>query len=304
MSLGWPLAPPRGLAHPGHLPSQDNASQERPGGAPLGPPRLRWRWDALQPEVFRGNLAGSTCSHIPDGGFRCVSSNTGRLLGSPSSSQCSRERNHAYFTRLTGDNDVICLQETHGKDEFLQSIQVLVPQFRLFGTFIPSNANAGGSAILIRTSLLPNHALVTHEITCQGRDHIVTTRQLRCDLVMGDLRERLRRISLHWLRCPEASTSASPRKGDSASGIRPSRRVIQGKRPFSATFSRTSSMSRSPSLQGRTPLPTVQYARYPELTEHLLICLWPRREGFTVIFMFLTTLENGPHRVITSQYES
>ena len=45
----------------------------------------------------------------------------------------------------------ICLQETHRKDEFLQAIQVLVTQFRMFGTFTPNNVNAGGSAILVRT---------------------------------------------------------------------------------------------------------------------------------------------------------
>ena len=41
----------------------------------------------------------------------------------------------------------------------------------------------------------------------------------------------------------------------------------------------------------------VQDAHYLELTEHLLIFLWPRRVIFTVILMFLTTLEDGPYRV-------
>ena len=50
----------------------------------------------------------------------------------------------------------------------------LVPQFQLVGTFIPNCLNAGGSAICIHESLLPDGAMVTHVITCQGRDHIVT----------------------------------------------------------------------------------------------------------------------------------
>ena len=74
-----------------------------------------------------------------------------RLLGSLAT---LRERKHAYLTRLARNNDVICLQETHGKGEFLQAGQVLVLQFRLFGTFTPSNVNAGGSAILICKNLL------------------------------------------------------------------------------------------------------------------------------------------------------
>ena len=40
-------------------------------------------------------------------------------------------KNHTYFSRLTKNNDIVCIQEIHGKDEFLQAIQVLAPQFRL-----------------------------------------------------------------------------------------------------------------------------------------------------------------------------
>ena len=67
--------------------------------------------------------------------------------------QSSRERKHIYFKRLTQNNDIVCLQEIHGKDEFLQAIQVLAPRFRLYGTF---NANAGGYQLhaFIRTSCL------------------------------------------------------------------------------------------------------------------------------------------------------
>ena len=57
-------------------------------------------------------------------------------------------------------------------DEFLQAVQVLAPRFRLYGTFIPGNANAGGSAICIHKDLLLDDAVVTHVVSCQGRDHI------------------------------------------------------------------------------------------------------------------------------------
>ena len=43
----------------------------------------------------------------------------------------------------------------------------------VFGTFIPANENAGGLATCIHKDLLPEDAIVTHMITCQGRDHIV-----------------------------------------------------------------------------------------------------------------------------------
>ena len=72
------------------------------------------------------------------------------LIGSHASSQLSREKKHNYLTRLAKNNDVFCLQETHGKDEFLQAIQALAPQFRLDGTFVPNNVSAGGSAMCIQ----------------------------------------------------------------------------------------------------------------------------------------------------------
>ena len=52
-----------------------------------------------------------------------------------------------YSTLLAKNNNIICRQEIDGKHEFLQAIQVLAPQFRLYGMFIPNNLNAGGSVI-------------------------------------------------------------------------------------------------------------------------------------------------------------
>ena len=39
-----------------------------------------------------------------------------------------------YFTRQ--NNDIVCLQEIHGKDDVFHALQVLVPRFRPYGTFI------------------------------------------------------------------------------------------------------------------------------------------------------------------------
>ena len=129
--------------------------------------------------------------------------------------QSSRERKHIYFKRLTQNNDIVCCQEIHGKDEFLQAFQVLAPRFRLYGTFIPNNANAGGSAIRIHKDLLPDDALVTHVVTCQGRDHVVSIRSgcrslvivnvhFEPELTLRSLRARSRRITPHWPPYPEA----------------------------------------------------------------------------------------------------
>ena len=150
ISLGRLLAAPGGIVHPGHSPSREDASRDRRGSAPLGPPQLRWRRVALQPpEVLRENLVWNSFAHVPDGVFSCISWNTRGLLGPLASSQCSRELKHAYLTGFTRNNDVICFQETHGKDESFQAIQIFVAHFGLFGTFTPNNANAGVSSILI-----------------------------------------------------------------------------------------------------------------------------------------------------------
>ena len=66
-----------------------------------------------------------------------------------------------YLKKLLDANNISCLQEVHGKDEYLQAIQVLAPRFRFFGTFVPDNENAGGSAICIHRVLLPEEAIAT-----------------------------------------------------------------------------------------------------------------------------------------------
>ena len=115
--------------------------------------------------------------------------------------------------KLLNHNNIICLQEVRGKDEFLQAIQVLAPRFRLFGTFLLDNENAGGSAICIPRDLLPHEAIVTHLIPCHGRGHFVTNRTERYSLVivsvhfepeltLRQLRGRLGLIHPHWPAYP------------------------------------------------------------------------------------------------------
>ena len=91
--------------------------------------------------------------------------NTRGLVGSVFSRQRNREFKLKYLKRLFD-------QEVHGKDEYLQAIQVLATQFQFFGTFIVDNENAGGSAICIHRNLPPEGAIVSHVISCQGRDHL------------------------------------------------------------------------------------------------------------------------------------
>ena len=67
---------------------------------------------------------GIRVANSPDGGLRCVTWNTRGLVGSVLSLQRNRELKLNNFGTLIEKNNVICLQEVHGKDEFLQAIQV------------------------------------------------------------------------------------------------------------------------------------------------------------------------------------
>ena len=71
------------------------------------------------PQVQHGTAGWDTCGHFSDGGLRCITWNTRGLVGSAFSSQKNRELK--YFRKLI-NNNIICLQEVHGKDEFLQAI--------------------------------------------------------------------------------------------------------------------------------------------------------------------------------------
>ena len=59
-------------------------------------------------------------------------------------SEISQGMKTELFYSAHREHDIVCLQETHVKDEFLQAFQILTPQFRLYGTFIPNNLHAVG----------------------------------------------------------------------------------------------------------------------------------------------------------------
>ena len=142
-------------------------------------------------------------------GWRCITWNTRGLVGSVFSRQGNREFKLNYLKKLLDHNNIICLQEVHEKDEFLLAMQVLAPRFRLFGTLLPDDENTGGSAICIHRDLLPEDAIVTHVVTCQGRDHLVNIRSgqhslsivnvhFEPELTLRQLRGRLGIIHPYW----------------------------------------------------------------------------------------------------------
>ena len=80
----------------------------------------------------------------------------------------------------------------------------------MFYTFADENVNSGSSAIFIREHILPDHSIVTHEMTFQGRDHIVRIHcgasllvVINCILSLTCLHERPSRIVFYQSRYPE-----------------------------------------------------------------------------------------------------
>ena len=83
----------------------------------------------------------------------------------------------------------------------------------VFWYFFPENENAGGSAICIHKDLVPEEAIVTHWVTCDGRYHFVNIRSERHSLVfvnvhfepeltLRQLRGRLGLLHPHWPAYP------------------------------------------------------------------------------------------------------
>ena len=184
MFLDWPVDPFARFDHsrPSLFPEVPNDEQQR--GALPASTRSRWRQNALHapPQVLQRIAGWDGYGPFLTGGLRCITWNTRGLIGPVFSKQKNREFKHKYLKKLFINNNIVC---------------------------------PGGSAICIHKDLLPEDAIVTHVITCQGRDHVVNVQSGRRNLVvvnvhfepeltLGRLRERLRLIAPHWPPYPNA----------------------------------------------------------------------------------------------------
>ena len=129
------------------------------------------------------------------------------------SKQKNRKFKLKYLKKLFDTNNILCLQEVHGKGRVSPGYSGGGSAISFFGTFFPDNEKAGGSAICIHRDNLPEEAVVTLLNMCQGRDHIVNIQSGRHNLVivnvhfepeliMRQLRGRLHLIHPHWPSYP------------------------------------------------------------------------------------------------------
>ena len=237
-------------------------------------------------------------------GMRCVTWNTRGLVGSGFSKQKNREFKLKYLKILFDANNMLCLQEVHGKDEYLQAVQVLAPRFRFFGTFIPDNENAGKSAICIHGEILPGEVIVTHLVTCQGRDHLVNIQSGRHNLVivgvhfepertLRQIRGRLRLIHPRWPAFPNGvcimlsdfNIFEIKKKDDLMSGSRHSPMATRERLPCSTHSFHTSLRLLNMITRVGTPQPLGSYALFQGLTAFKSINQRLKHDIFTVTLM-------------------
>ena len=137
MSLDWPIDPSgRSDLSRSSLPPEVPSGEQQLGAFPAST-RSRWRQDALQapPQILQRTTGWDGCGPFLSEGLRCITWNTMGLVGCVFSRQKNREFKLKYLKKLFDSNNIICLQEVHGKDEYLQPIQVLAPRFRFFWYF-------------------------------------------------------------------------------------------------------------------------------------------------------------------------
>ena len=219
MPLGWPTILPGGHVQLGHAPLREDASSDRPGSAPC---------------VLHINVGGATpCSCLKCSGtsrpgtrvstFRleaCDASswNTRGFLGSTATSQTFREQKESYLWRLAGEKTSFASRKMHGKDEFVQALQVLHTQFRMFCLFVLGNVLA--DRLFFHENLLPDHAIVTRVMTCQGRGPRCKQKMSQ-ELTQNNPREaRTHNLSGWWLRFRgHKCTRRPPERKKSENGV-------------------------------------------------------------------------------------
>ena len=118
--------------------------------------RSRWRQGALhaQPQILQRPTGWDGCAPFLSEGLRCITWNT-RILCWNCAFQTEEQRvlTQLYQKKLLDHNNIICLQEVHGKDEYLQAIQVLAPRFSFLVLLFLIMKMLGGWAICIHMDL-------------------------------------------------------------------------------------------------------------------------------------------------------
>ena len=203
------------------------------------------------------------------------------------------------------------IQEREQKWKMLKNTGENTQLFQIF------NLNAGGSAICIHKKLFLDGAVISHVITCQGRDHIVSIHSgdsilvvvnvhFEPDLTLRSLRERLLLIFPHWPCYPGAFgvmagdfNICEPEQGRFNVW---NQTFTDGDARKTAVFLFFPHVFEIAQLDFARKDVTVNgvIRTCPELTGYLLIFLWLRHVIFIAILMSSKILVNVPSRGFTA----
>ena len=200
-----------------HLPMKI-PNDERPEDTLPTLPHLRWRRDdALQPPQVQQDAVGrDTCGHFPDGVLPlCCLKHSRSLVGAVLFSKTNRELKLNYFGKLIEKNNVICFRRYTGRmNSFRLSRCGPRDSDYLVRSFLTMRMQKD-QLFCIHKDLLLEGAIVSHVITCQGRDHVVNILSVckylvivivhfELELTRRRSRERLCLFTPHWPPYPNA----------------------------------------------------------------------------------------------------
>ena len=156
------------LAH--HLGAHERIAD----GDPLRPVPHRWHRDTFHPHRAWQQ------AFLPGNGTQ-EGYWTPRLL------PLTQEKGSSACSACARTTMVFVCKRRQGKTEFLQALLVLHTQYHMVGKFVNDQFNAGGSAILVRKTVVHGDTMRTHVIAQMGQDHFVEIRSENRLLMIADV---------------------------------------------------------------------------------------------------------------------
>ena len=217
LSLEWPVAPPAGSDQSSLSPSHEDPNDEHPDDALPAPPHstLEARCSSTTSKYNEVAWIGTHVSIFLMAVFDVLLGILEVLLDLRLPHKFPGNRNITTPADLSKTSTSSAFTKYMGRTNFFGlfkcSHHVSNSLVRLHQTM----QTQGCSAICIHKDLFPDDAVVTHVVTCQGRDHIVNVGSgcqslvivnvhFEPELTLRSLRERLRLITPHWPHYPDA----------------------------------------------------------------------------------------------------
>ena len=118
----------------------------------------------------------NTCLHIPSCGKRIATWNTHGFIGAASSVQVRRKKKVSLVENNACNHDIICLEETHGCEECMVTLDADSPIGFSLVRSISNNHSPCGCIIMVRKNVVSDGMAIQREAFSDSRDHVVSFR--------------------------------------------------------------------------------------------------------------------------------